>query len=383
VPAPAMPVMVVGTLPPPVMVMPVAAPAAPPAAPPWPAVQPTPMPTVQPLLAGSLCATASSCSRCTALPECGWCGLEQKCVDGTKLGPKMQQCLAYDFMHCANIACDARNTCTDCLADHGCGWCASKARCAKGDGNGPYTASSCPAPRGFVGGRAPWAHAFTAMKCQDTPTLHSSELWDNLRGMMYKSQARIARMEAQAAVVPPPPVKPCATAVAPPPPPPATPPPPAYFVMTTWIMPAAPTTTTAATVTKKPTTTAKPCPTQTVPLATPAPQPEKPPIEVHVDINQHVRNKAEAMAHLPEKEEAPVLETAAAPAAAGAGSPGLVVPFAPAPAGPMAFGPPPGGSVPVQPVDDVPPAIPEVEAPAVPEGVPEVEAPAVEVPEVR
>lgn len=272
------------------------------------------------------------------------------------------------------------------------------------------------------------------MKCQDTPALHSSELWDSLRGMMYKSQARIARMESQAAFAPPPPVQPqpCATPAAPQQPAPAWPwqfpgmplmmpgspqqqmpmaasqqmmP---YFMATTWMMPttAAPTTTTLATTTV-PTTTAKPCPTSmpVLPVATPEPKPQKPPIQVTVDINQKVENAATARSKsgLENVKKVDAIPPAGAPAAVAAGSPGLVVSYAPSPAGqmpPMMPPPPPMDtasgagppevpgvpaelpSVPAE-VPAVPEGVPEVpaEVPAVPEGVPEVSAP--EVPGVR
>lgn len=374
-----------------------APPAPAPPAPPWVAmINPTPLPTVQPLLAGSICATATSCSRCTALTECGWCALEQKCVDGTKLGPKTQQCLAYDFMTCTNIACEARNTCSDCLADHSCGWCAGKARCAKGDGKGPVTSSSCPAPNGFADSRPVWAHAFAATKCQDTPPIHAPALWDSLRGIMYKSQTRIARMQAQAAFVPPPPLAPCQTS----PPKPVsmgpTNPPVPYFVATSWFMPQAPTTSTAAITTPKATTTAAttvkptPCPTMPPPSPRPPPPPpapKAPPIKINVNVDQVVRNKAEAGSTSGNKEgdkhEAPSM-LGAAPAAAGAGSPGMVVAYSPAPAAfsgpPQLMGPPPQA-----PPGQMPPPVslgevPKVEAPKVDLGeVPKVEAPEIEV----
>merc|ERR1719198_680577 len=90
-------------------------------------------PEVMPLTAAQLCGKANSCDRCTALAECGWCGLEGKCVEGSKLGPHTEQCLAYDFMHCPNIPCEQRSSCSDCLVDRGCGWCDATQKCAEGD----------------------------------------------------------------------------------------------------------------------------------------------------------------------------------------------------------------------------------------------------------
>lgn len=441
------------------------APAAPPLAPPvttaWPTIPVTPLPTNQPLLAGSLCATVSSCSHCTALPECGWCALEMKCVDGTKLGPRTEQCLAYDFMHCSNIACDARTTCTDCLADHGCGWCASKAKCVGGDGSGPFTASTCPAPSGFKGARPVWAHAFAATKCEDTPPLHSSQLWESLRGLMYKSRARMARMDAQAAaaaasvaaVAPPaqPMVTspPCNAQASPTPQPlnqatmppmlpmvgfPGSPPsfsmpgfPGVIWSAQTALPPVLPTTLPPET-TEKPTTTTMPTTTtfltttiptttlSTTPCPTPAPTApttpliilatpppslhERPPIEVNVDINQHVDTKANARQVHQETNKKTELgseatKTMAAPAAVVAMSPSMpwlaFHPPAPAPTPvglPAAFETktlaadiagvtlPPVAGVSLPPGVTLPPAA-EIPTVKVPEGLPPLEAPVV------
>lgn len=356
------------------------------AAPAWVPVQPAPLPMSPvtlmpvpslPLLAGSLCATASSCSRCTALKECGWCAMEQKCVEGTKLGPRTEQCLAYDYMHCTNIQCEARNTCADCLSDRECGWCASKARCALGDASGPFTASSCPAPQGFVGARPVWAHSFSVTKCQDTPPLHSSELWDNLRGIMYRSQTRIARMQAKAVPVPPPPVP---VEV------PAVPTPPPQYVATTWIMPTAPVPPTTTTV-AVPTTTimVTPCPTQTMPIATAPPprsrrprrrvEPQPPtPIEVNVDVNQHVNNEATANAKAGDTNIFP-----RAPASGAASSPGLVLEYSPAPAPAPAVGPQFPAIAGPPPMPEYGPVEDESSGPPIPGGDLAIEAPAVEV----
>jgi len=166
--------------------------AAPPSAPLAPPIRPAAV-TVQ-----KLCGGASTCTLCTALPECGWCALERRCVEGNKLGPRFAQCVIYDFNHCTDIPCTSRSTCSDCVSDHACGWCAARAACVKGSSTGPFELASCPGPLSAPDGRPVWAHAAdSAAQCLDVPPLHPNELWDSLRGLMYASQARVARMKAK------------------------------------------------------------------------------------------------------------------------------------------------------------------------------------------
>jgi len=143
--------------------------------------------------ARSRCEVAKTCATCTALPECGWCGLEMACVEGDKLGPKSTQCSLFSFSHCSNIPCSARATCADCVADPDCGWCAGRASCADGGSGGPADWFSCPAPE--EDSRPVWLHQGSVLQCQNPP-LHSVKLWDRLRDMMYASQARIGRLMA-------------------------------------------------------------------------------------------------------------------------------------------------------------------------------------------
>jgi len=261
---------------------PAPAPAGAPAA--APAAAPVAAPAAAPTFAKkvelpSICKTqGKDCSSCTALAQCGWCALDKKCVDGTKLGPHKEQCLAYDFNFCVNMPCQARNTCTDCTTDRGCGWCAATNKCSGGDTKGPYIASNCAA--GFAGKRKNWAHGLAAQKCpSDTPALHSSDLWRGLRKIMYKSQRRIARMSAKAN----------APYVAPPTKAPAPTPAP-VFVMTTWFYPTTPapktTSTTVTTTTTTTTTTVTTLPPTTVkPVA---------PIKIVIAVDQNVKNGAHA-----------------------------------------------------------------------------------------
>lgn len=228
--------------------------------------------------------------------------------------------------------------------------------------------------------------------------MHTSGLWDNLRGMMYKSQARIARMQAAAAVVPPEPLQksesrpresePVATTPMMP------------MIATTWFMPTPPPTTTVATTKERVTTTVQPCTTIVAATAKPVK-----PIEINVDVDQNVKNHAGANSkgNKDIKNVKKGGDMAGAPAAVEPHSPGMVPMYAPSPAGealpPVPTAP---GDVPkVEGVPEVPAEVPKdvpkvegvPEVPAevpkdvpkveTPEGVPKAEVPKVEAPPVR
>mmetsp|Transcript_139254 Transcript_139254/g.242367 ORF Transcript_139254/g.242367 Transcript_139254/m.242367 type:complete len:472 (+) Transcript_139254:86-1501(+) len=305
---------------------------------------PVPAVAVLPLAASSVCAAQSTCSSCTALSECGWCALEQKCVDGTKLGPQNVQCMVYDFSSCPNIPCDARSTCSDCLMDTRCGWCASSATCIKGNSLGPHFANQCSATKmTAVEERGVWLHAQGSLQCSSAPPLHTSKLWDSLRGMIYKSQARVARMQAQLkakeeaaeAEADESPREPCprsgslasttplvSTTL------------PWDLLFPTTLIPLVITTTTSTTTTTTTTTTTPlltttffvtPCPTS------PPRLPKQPPVKVDIDINQDI-NRNTVQGASDQGQTAPL---ATSPDAAGsAAGPAGATAFSPAPAAP-------------------------------------------------
>merc|ERR1740130_1357265 len=102
----------------------------------------------------------------------------------------------------------------------------------------------------------------------------------------------------------------------------------------------------------------------------PSPQRQRP-IEIKVNVDQNVRNVARARSSADT-----IPPMAAAPAAGFAGSPGLVVPFAPAPAAPPVFPAAAGSTLPVEPLPS------EAASRSPPPGVVEAPVPEVEVPEV-
>jgi len=269
----------------------------------------------------SRCMAASTCGLCTSLPTCGWCPLERRCVEGDKLGPRHTQCALYDFMMCPNLACEERASCSECTVDPTCGWCATTAACISGERSGPSDLSSCPPPLDMPNSRSLWIHQSTTQQCHNAPVLHPATLWSKLRGMMHKSQARIARLQAsvrepferpqhESPMTPSAPLEP---------PPPA--PSPVYSPVTEHNIPAGPApavavpdvvsiatttmaTTTTATMTMTTTTAAATAPPAEAippaqltppaqdagdPLPQPGPQPypyQQPPVEIHLNISQ-------------------------------------------------------------------------------------------------
>lgn len=231
-----------------------------------------------------ICATALSCAQCTALPECGWCAVEGRCVGGNKLAPHNIQCGGYQFNHCSIGACHARNTCDSCLENAQCGWCGVTSTCVRGDTTGPLMSSDCHASADEWS--MVWTHTSHPEKCDAAKDYHGDTLWGSLQSIMETSQARVT---AFATGTVPPIVLPPTT------PPPTSPPPPTRFP-TTWV-PVFPTTVTTTTTKKKKKKTT-PAPTTTTfltttPLPTPAKCREKPTTVVDVDVCQNCKPPGE------------------------------------------------------------------------------------------
>lgn len=240
----------------------------------------TAAPTIVPL--SSVCASALSCGQCTAMPECGWCSLEGRCVEGNKLSPTHELCGGYEFSGCSAHACGTRLSCNECLQEPQCGWCGSTATCEKGTEAGPLLSGDCPPSRNPF--EVDWMHSSSALKCGTHLGLHDGSLWGSLRGLMDASKSRVAKLEAGvAAPITPAPTKP------PPPPPPTT-----TLYATTFVA-VFPTTTTTTTTTKKKTT---PAPTTTTMMTTTPYVPakkckDKPETVVDVDVCQNCKPPGE------------------------------------------------------------------------------------------
>eukprot|EP01017_Pseudomicrothorax_dubius_P031270 TRINITY_DN3976_c0_g1_i6.p1 TRINITY_DN3976_c0_g1~~TRINITY_DN3976_c0_g1_i6.p1 ORF type:complete len:688 (-),score=238.56 TRINITY_DN3976_c0_g1_i6:543-2606(-) len=71
----------------------------------------------------SVCEYYVDCGGCVTNPQCGWCSLQGKCVEGDNIGPLYEICAFYDYKICSGNNCFRYKDCHSCLGDPFCGWC--------------------------------------------------------------------------------------------------------------------------------------------------------------------------------------------------------------------------------------------------------------------
>jgi len=60
----------------------------------------------------SICSQYLSCSSCVKNSECGWCGMTQTCMEGSKQGANSGSCMFFDYGVCSGKKdCDTYNNC--------------------------------------------------------------------------------------------------------------------------------------------------------------------------------------------------------------------------------------------------------------------------------
>lgn len=59
----------------------------------------------------SSCFSYFNCRECTKDINCGWCDLQQACVDGDELGPLFEVCSFYSYKKCNDNDCNNYNSC--------------------------------------------------------------------------------------------------------------------------------------------------------------------------------------------------------------------------------------------------------------------------------
>lgn len=93
------------------------------------------------------CAGFTSCAGCTPAAGCGWCSTERNCRSGTASGASGGGACTgwiWDPRDCAGTTtdpCAANTTCSTCTPVDGCGWCGASSQCARGTATGPSTGS--------------------------------------------------------------------------------------------------------------------------------------------------------------------------------------------------------------------------------------------------
>ena len=70
----------------------------------------------------SICDKFRDCTVCSRHPECGWCNLEQACVEGGSEGPEFGKCDFYEYDFCSGNMCVLKKDCKSCVVDPFCGW---------------------------------------------------------------------------------------------------------------------------------------------------------------------------------------------------------------------------------------------------------------------
>lgn len=59
----------------------------------------------------SVCGTFTDCTTCAAYQGCGWCTVEQKCVEGDEYGPLTDICSFYSYGSCNGADCASLTSC--------------------------------------------------------------------------------------------------------------------------------------------------------------------------------------------------------------------------------------------------------------------------------
>ncbi|CAD8160623.1 unnamed protein product [Paramecium pentaurelia] len=90
------------------------------------------------------CSKYFTCYDCLQDESCGWCSMEDKCVEGDEKGPQKISCNFYSYKQCNGRQCHKYNTCATCIADPSCGWCIDDNRFMSGCLQQPYDYQGCP-----------------------------------------------------------------------------------------------------------------------------------------------------------------------------------------------------------------------------------------------
>ena len=59
----------------------------------------------------SECDRHFGCQQCSNDPKCGWCNMEQRCVEGDNVGPLYVSCSFYNYKYCSGAECGAFTDC--------------------------------------------------------------------------------------------------------------------------------------------------------------------------------------------------------------------------------------------------------------------------------
>ena len=94
-----------------------------------------------------------TCGDCTTDPECGWCEVRGKCMEGDTLGPSpgivQGPCTLWSFGGCIGTDCRNLETCSDCTTNSDCGWCEDTCQCTDRIASDPTTPAYGECNRGW------------------------------------------------------------------------------------------------------------------------------------------------------------------------------------------------------------------------------------------
>eukprot|EP01102_Stenamoeba_stenopodia_P006810 TRINITY_DN18_c0_g2_i1.p1 TRINITY_DN18_c0_g2~~TRINITY_DN18_c0_g2_i1.p1 ORF type:complete len:270 (-),score=36.19 TRINITY_DN18_c0_g2_i1:83-892(-) len=98
-----------------------------------------------PEVKATACFQALNCVDCLQLPNCSYCGVNNRCMLTTSANnqtcPKIASLQSNDTGGCSE--CYKSTDCSTCLDDDACGWCGLSQTCHMGDNSGPIDSSSC------------------------------------------------------------------------------------------------------------------------------------------------------------------------------------------------------------------------------------------------
>lgn len=94
---------------------------------------------------GMECIEAYNCAGCLQLPNCTYCGVNNRCMPtslaNNQTCPKIASLQNNATGGCSD--CYQNSDCGSCLEDDECGWCGLSQTCHMGDNSGPIDSSTC------------------------------------------------------------------------------------------------------------------------------------------------------------------------------------------------------------------------------------------------
>eukprot|EP00298_Acanthocystis_sp_HF-20_P008887 c17965_g1_i3.p1 GENE.c17965_g1_i3~~c17965_g1_i3.p1 ORF type:complete len:152 (+),score=31.72 c17965_g1_i3:40-495(+) len=83
------------------------------------------------------CDIYKECTSCIQDMNCGWCGVENYCVEkiAIKQNNNNISCNSFESSFCSAMVCEMYKSCFGCTNDPFCGWCSLTAMCLSKHGN--------------------------------------------------------------------------------------------------------------------------------------------------------------------------------------------------------------------------------------------------------